>query len=192
MTVRVYSSLDNGAPVITGLAGDLGWTNTLIACLVNGYDTQAAAGWSVAFTSTNTTVLRAGGGRRAYLRIDESNAQYPIVRGYLNMTSVDSGDGAFPTTAQLAGAISPVKSSTTTNVARPWIVIANNRAFYFWIGFGVTDINAPNTSTDVTFFGDIVSYLPGDTYNTALIGRTTSSTTASDTRLSSVATISSA
>ncbi|AFL76245.1 hypothetical protein [Thiocystis violascens] len=181
MTITVYRSDDASAPVLTGEVGKL--IDLLDACLVNGYGSQPAAGWGKAFSGTNLAAYRAPSGNRMYLRVDDSIVQYPILRGYETLTGIDTGTGPFPTTAQLAGGIRPVKSSTTGTVAHPWMLIAGTRAFYLWISFVATDIGAPATTTDMIFFGDIVSYLPGDQYGTLLIGKIANDITANNTVL---------
>lgn len=181
MTVTVYRSDDASAPVLTAAAGDL--IALLDACLVNGYGSRPAAGWGKPFSGTSLAAYRAPAGNRFYLRVDDSALQYPIVRGYEAMTGIDTGTGPFPTTAQLAGGIRPVKSSTTGTVSHPWVLIASTRAFYLWISFVVTDIGAPASTTDVLFFGDLVSYLPGDAYGTMLIGKVAADITANNTVL---------
>ena len=55
------------------------------------------------------------------------------------------------------------------------------RTFYLWISFNATDMGALTTSVDMCFFGDIHSYLPGDAYATALIGKIAADTSASST-----------
>lgn len=182
MAVITYASTDTDAPQLQGVTGNTGFINVLRACLCDGYGTQVSSGWTLEFSDIGKAVFRTGGGNRTYLRIDETNAQYPILRGYKTMSTIDTGLVAFPSTAQLAGGIRPVKSYTTTAVNRPWIVVATDRAFYFWITYYVTSIGTPDTYTDVTFFGDFVSYLPGDTFNTAIIGKITNDTSPSNTR----------
>ena len=180
MAITVYRSDDVGAPELTSAAGSL--IAVLDACLVSGYGSKAASGWEKAFTDTNRAVYRAASGNRFYLYIDDTGVQYCIARGYRDMTmAADIGDGPFPTTAQLAGAIRPIKSSTTNDLVRPWIIIAGSRAVYVWIAFNQTDIGSPTTSTDLWFFGDFISYLPGDAMNTALIGRHISAVTVGHT-----------
>jgi hypothetical protein len=75
-----------------------------------------------------------------------------------------------------------VKSAGTTALARPWLVLASARALYLWIAYGGTDHTTITASTDITFFGDAVSYLPGDASMTLLIGRNITTTTSSNTR----------
>ncbi|AFL73359.1 hypothetical protein [Thiocystis violascens] len=182
MSVTVYRSDDASAPVLTAAAGDL--IALLDACLVNGYGAKAAAGWGKPYNDTNKAVYRAASGNRHYLYIDDSPTQYSLARGYRAMTAAaDTGTGAFPTVAQLAGGIRPIKSNGTDATARPWIVIADARAFYVWVAYAVTDIGAPSTSTDVWLFGEIISYLPSDAMHTILIGRQAATAAASTTSL---------
>lgn len=47
MTVRVYTSLDTGAPVLTGSRLVDRVKLILMACLVNGYGSKPAAGWTI-------------------------------------------------------------------------------------------------------------------------------------------------
>ena len=179
--ITVYRSDDASAPALTGENGTL--IAVLDACLVDGYGAKSAAGWAKAFSNTNLAAYRAAAGNRFYLRVNDSSAQYPILRGYRTMSAISTGTGAFPTEAQLSGGILPVKSSTTNSVERPWILIASDRAFYLWVGFAVTDIASPSTSTDITFFGDCPSYVPGDAMLTLLAGKAAASTTASHTNV---------
>ena len=51
MTVRIYKSTDSGAPTLTGQAFSL--ISLLLACLVDGYGSKAAAGWTKPYTGTN-------------------------------------------------------------------------------------------------------------------------------------------
>jgi len=177
--ITVYRSDDASAPVLSGTAGTL--IAVLDACLVNGYGSQASAGWAKAFTGTNLAVYRAPQGQRFYLRVDDTHAQYPVLRGYRAMTAVSTGTGLFPTTVQLSGGIRTVKSYASSTTARPWIVVASPRACYLWISFNATDMGAVNTSVDMCFFGDIASYLPGDAYGAAIIGKIVADISASST-----------
>lgn len=94
---------------------------------------RAAAGWGKPFSDVNVGVYRslhplASG---VCLRIDDSNARYPRVRGYEDMTGIDVGTDPFPTFAQR-----PVdeywwgKSDTASAAARPWTLVADG--LYLW------------------------------------------------------------
>lgn len=138
-------------------------------------------GWSKTYTGTNLGVYRAGTGVRHYLRVDDAATNiYFGVRGYETMTDVNTGTNPFPTVAQVSTPYM-FKSSTTDTVARPWIIIASEKYFYFYVARALTP---PQTFADSTtyqpamFFGEIDSYLPGDGYHSALIFANTSATAA--------------
>lgn len=180
MAVNVYRSDDPGAPVVSGTAGT--FITLLDACLVNGYGSKAAAGWTKPFSGTNLAAYRQGGGRQMYLAVDHTVAQYPTLRGFKTMTDVSNGTNAFPSTVLLAGGIRPLLSAAASTTARPWIIVATNKAFYFWVAANSTDMSTLNTSVDITFFGDYVSYVTNDAWNTAIIGKEAANTTATSTR----------
>lgn len=177
--ITLYRSDDAGAPVLSGTAGAL--ITVLNACLVTGYGDQPAAGWTRPYTGTQLAVYRPAAGTQFHLRVDDTQAQYPVLRGYRGMTGVNAGTGPFPTLVQLSGGIRTVKSATASGTARPWLLLASPRAWYLWISFNATDMGAVNPSVDLCFFGDVHSYLPGDAYAAAIIGRINADTAASST-----------
>lgn len=185
MTVRLYRSDDAGAPTLNGTAGSL--IAVLDACLVVGYGTQTAAGWAKAFSGTNLAAYRAAVGNRMYLRVDDTPAQFPLLRGYEAMTGVSAGTGPFHTDAQAPGCYA-CKSSTADTTARPWIVLADEQAAYVWANHGGTVLATPSTTVACFFFGDIVSYKPADQYATLLIARNSASTSAGFEQLGRLAT----
>ena len=67
MTVRLYRSTDGSAPTLSGTAGDL--INLLDKCLVSGYGSSTAAGWTKPYTSTNAAAFRPGLGLQYYINI---------------------------------------------------------------------------------------------------------------------------
>lgn len=172
----VYRSSDASAPVLTGAAGSL--ITVLDGCLVNGYGTQAAAGWTKAFTGTNKADYRMAGGNQFYMDIDDSAAQTAAgkeanVRGYESMTALQTGTNPFPTTAQFASPGPTIrKSATADSTPRAWILIADDRTFYMFVlagdfsGFYYT-----------WCFGDIYSYISADPGRTMCGGRTSANTT---------------
>lgn len=244
MTIKVFTSNDSGAPVLSGTAGSL--INVLDACLINGYNlrildslevtgevasataanghgfavgqtvliagaTQAGLNgeWKVsgatatqftfatptiadgAVTGTITAKIApvanwvkpfSGTGKAAYrstaagasgltLRVDDTSATTAAVRGYEEMTDVDSGTGLFPTTAQMtAGACCWRKSSTADGMARQWLMIADGKRFYFFSRF-----HASYAQHAGYFFGDLASYKAGDGYGCAVISDSASS-----------------
>lgn len=179
MTVRVYRWDDPGAPVLSSpSAGSL--IGVLDACLVNGYGSKVAAGWSKAFSGTNVAAYRQGAGSLCYLRInDATGTGQARAVGYESMTDVDTGENAFPTEAQLSGGLFININTTSTAANKPWIVVADNKRFYLWTGYAAAMTSASLLSASATyqglfFFGDIVSFRPGDAFCCQIIGATSS------------------
>lgn len=175
MTVRVYRSSDASAPVLRGnTPGDL--INVLDKCLVTGYGSQTAAGWTKPYTGTNLAAFRQGAGSNGmYIRVDDTSSasgnRAARVVGYEAMSDVNTGTPqSFPTSAQSSGGgyIWTNYTSSTPANARPWIIIADEKAFYLLIN------NYPEKTTQeynngFYFFGDINTYKTGDATHTVII-----------------------
>lgn len=177
MTVTVYRSSDASAPVLTGQVGSL--ITVLDACLVTGYGALGAAGWAKEFTATNKAVYRAAAGNRMRLRIDDTFGNESRAVGYETMTTVDAGTNAFPTNVQLSGGMYIRKSNTADATARPWVIVATEKAFYFLPdSAGANWLTAPAVSSlsGQFYFGEFQSFKSGDLYNTMIIGADTSGT----------------
>jgi len=187
----IYRSSDASAPTLNGNAGSL--VAVLNGCLVSGYGSKTALGWGSPFTATNKAVYRAPNGVRHYLDVDDSGPDATAlgrnarIRGYETMTAVGTGTGPFPTVAQAATPV-VVKSSTADAVARPWLLIGDDKTFYFFCSVALT--NPPVLSTHswntVSHFGEFQSLLTGDNYRTILgfPSTTTAATTDSTTAVS--------
>ena len=173
MAVTVYRWDDPDAPVLSNpSAGSL--IGVLDACLVNGYTGKPAVGWTKAFSGTNVAAYRQGAGSMCYLRINDGTGTFKATaRGYESMTGIDTGTGEFPTTAQLANGVYIAIGVTATAAIKPWILLADDKRFYLWVGVSLTtavDISTSTTWQALFFFGDIVSFKPGDTYCCQIIG----------------------
>jgi hypothetical protein len=179
MTVRVYRSTDVSAPVLSGTAGAL--CTVLDAVLVNGYGSQPAAGWTIAFTAASKRAYRMSttGATGMYLNVDDTGggtggAREAFMTGFQTMSALATGTGQFPTGAVVnigtapAGALVARKSSTLDAVARAWTIVANESCFYF---FPETNDNVSPTRTLPFMFGDIFSHATSDPYRCAIIGR---------------------
>src|ERR1700756_3309459 len=119
MTVRLYKSTDASAPTLTGSAGAL--LTVLDAVLVNGYGSQTAAGWTIAYTGTNKRQYQMGaGGTSCQLYIDDTGpgaggAREARINGFKTGSALGTGTGQFPTTGQMtapSGAVVVRKSAT--------------------------------------------------------------------------------
>lgn len=163
-TVRVYKSTDISAPVLTGQVGAL--VALLDACLVTGYGSSTAAGWTKPYTATNKAVFYMGAGTpRMYLDVDDTGTMEARVVGYGSMSAVATGTDPFPTAAQLSGGLFVRKSSTADATARPWLLIACERAFYLFIGAAQATYGLSSSADGACAFGAFPSYKSGDAYN---------------------------
>lgn len=186
MTVQLYRHDDASAPVLTGQAGTL--TTLLDAVLVNGYGSKAAAGWSIAQTTTNKRAYKQGAGGNhptgMHLYVDDTGpgaagAREARVCGFETMSAITPvGTGQFPNSTQSpigGGYLVTRKSSTNNATARKWYIIANAWTVYIFIETGDNG-NGPALG-NATIFGDFVSYKAGDAYAQVMIARTAENTT---------------
>ncbi|MDD5247528.1 MAG: hypothetical protein PHY45_00985 [Rhodocyclaceae bacterium] len=169
----LYKSTDPSAPVLTGSAGAL--ISVLDACLVNGYGSQAAAGWTKPYSGTNKAVYRMGtsGNTGFYLNIQDNapvSGRDARAWGYEVASAQDTGTGQFPTTSQLSTGVFIRKSNTADSTARAWYLLADSSCFYLFIESG--DFVTPTHCTSFAF-GDFYTYKSGDAYNCAIYGRVT-------------------
>ena len=168
MTVRRYSSTDPSAPVFNGAAGSL--IALLDACLVNGYGSKAASGWTKTAIATNVAAYKQPSGSNGmFIRVDDTTTLTSRIVGCETQASyVDGASNIFPTAVQLAGGAYITKSSDTST-ARAWVLVCNGKSFYIIIN----QAGAVDWSTAfVGGFSQIDSYYAGDAYNNLLISGT--------------------
>jgi len=136
----------------------------------------AGCGWTKPVTGTNLAAFKQGAGSSGlYLRVDDTNAAYAIVRGYETMPGdINSGTGPFPSATQNSGLLYWHKSSTSDATARPWMAIADEGFLAFVIDIN-TNGNSASPQGTLHLFGDITSYLPGDQFKAIIKGATTTS-----------------
>lgn len=177
MGVNLYRSTDASAPSLTGQTGSL--VALLDAILVNGYGSQAAAGWTIAYTGTSRRDYKQGTGSNGYyLDVDDSGPgagsyREARMRGYETMSALATGTQAFPTSSQSSFGVVCRKSTTADSTARTWYCVADATCFYLFVDTG--DWTNPAYSMAIAF-GDIFSYKSGDTYNTVCVGRNAENT----------------
>jgi len=175
MPVRVYRSTDPEAPVLSGTVGSL--INVLRACLVDGYGTQAPAGWSMPYTDGLTPPQRAHfrqaprAGWEAYdiEILDNGNtgfgadrAGYAAFWGWVGATGLGQGTIAFP--VRTSNGIFVRKSATSDTTPRAWFVVASERAFHFVLYHAT----GPDwAAAYLGFFGDLLPV--GQNDNTAVL-----------------------
>ncbi len=168
---KIYKSTDAAAPVMRGERRAL--VDVLRACLVDGYGDKAAAGWTLEYINAtfDKAVFRnnPATGTGFFLQVNgfsTANAYTHALQGYEVMSDIDNGIGLFNT-----GVAQEVYSSNAASPAsRPWVLLADDRAFFLFI-WHTTTVTPPTTANlDVTgiFFGDVIARLPGDAFACAL------------------------
>lgn len=192
MAVTCYRSSDASAPTLTGVVGSL--TTLLDAVLVNGYGSQPAAGWTIAFTGTNQRVYTQGTGSSGLsLYVNDtaiSTAQEALVTGFEVASALGTGTGQFPLTAQnnlggtAGGALRWRKSTTASATVRNWTIVADATCLYLFVETG--DLGSPQSAYGF-FFGDIFAYKASDPYRALLIGGTSNNSNGGDNFHSMVA-----
>lgn len=170
----IYKSTDTSAPTLAGTVGSL--VALLDACLVSGYGSKAAAGWTKPFTGTNKAAFKQGTGSNGfYLRVQDDGpgaggAREARITGYETMSDVDTGTGSFPTAVQgLGGVVAAMccrKSNSADATARSWIVVADARTVYLFVSAGIANNYFP------TFFGEFYSFLNSDSYRVGIASGT--------------------
>lgn len=160
----VYTSADTGAPVLQGYSSE--YEGLLTACLVTGYSSKAAAGWSKVFSEPQTAVFRAPAGVRHYWKVEDSllsgSTHYARLYGYETMSDIHTGTGRFPTAAQRPNGLHHYYVNAA--VARPWVVIADDRSAYIF-----TDPAGDQKYYGV-HIGEILALNDTDTFRSLLVG----------------------
>jgi hypothetical protein len=162
----------------------------LDAVLVNGYGSQSPLGWTKVYSGTNAASYKqpAGTTNGFYLDVDDTaagsaNAFFTKVHGFETMTALATGTNAFPTTAQTSATGGWWWKSTETSSATTvsWVVVGTDKMFYLWIKTAAANTFAPGGDAGPMYcFGDILSYKPGDIYNTTIVCSTSAGTSSID------------
>ena len=127
----------------------------------------AAANWTRAFTAANKAVWQSAevGASQLPLQVLDANAQYSTVTGFISMSDVDTG-----TESWHAGYWK--KSSSSDNVQRPWVAVADGKTLHLFIGWNQIVGSTPMYSHYV--FGDLASYVTSDAYAAMLCAHSAS------------------
>lgn len=111
------------------------------------------------------------------LRIDDTGTTMARVVGYESMSDVNTGVGAFPSAAQMAGGGYWPKSNLANASPVPWFLAGDARGFYLWVAPFAVSVPACNSGW-VRGFGDMVVLRPGgDAYACGLNFSTNNSPT---------------
>ncbi len=181
MTTRLYKWDDVSAPSHSGTGlGQI--LNILRACLVTGYGTRTAAGWTNPYLDlpNNVGVFQGLAGTGDLFRIDDNiNYEYSKITGFSTMSDVDTGTEEYPKVPDDVSStnwIQPNRDSSNVSYD-PWYVIASEEFCYF-ISHGASSERA------CFFFGEYEKITPSATVPNYCIsasrGTSVTSTTVGD------------
>jgi hypothetical protein len=169
----IYRWDDADAPVLSGTPGSL--INLLRKCLVEGYGSKAAAGWSMPFISVDeiTAVFRGNAVAsfgRFFKFIDDSNGTKMC--GYETMSDIDNGLGRIPGGNSSTSYKYIYKSTSADGSMRPWVMIADSCCFYIYTRYSTTDGSyGPQDNTGrLCFVGDMLPTDPANTFLSGVVG----------------------
>jgi len=149
---------DAGAPALTGQVG------SLIPVLDRALGTaDAVNGWEKVYTATNVAVYRPRRGLRIFMRVDDTNTQYALIRFYETMSDASTGTNIHPTVAQVATYTFP-KSVTADSTVREYNFTASDRFFVARVRWGTFTSQGGGESDDVVFAGEPLSIQANDPY----------------------------
>ena len=162
LPVTVYRWDDAGAPQLTA-AKPSEIINVLKKCLVEGYGTKSALGWSVLFEDTGLRkiVLRnspvTGSGGAFQLWSDGGADLFSTPMRVKSAISISALDTFFKPSYQQA-------MSARTSSWNEWVLIGTSNAFYFIYGLtgGNTDAFGGIPQDNTIFVGDYDEFIPGD------------------------------
>jgi hypothetical protein len=131
----------------------------------------APLGWDNPFSGTNIEVFRSPNvlSPRHYLRVEDQTLSYGArVVAYHTMSDVNTGVDPYPSAAQVSGGVHWAKSSALTAATCPWVLIGDDRTFYYIPAYSRSRPSA--IGYGAVGFGDIESLVPGDVAHSALTG----------------------
>lgn len=184
-TVRIYSSSDISAPQLN--SSNCSLVNVLQACLVTGYGSKNAAGWTQIGPTANCIALKGSGRTNCWLYVEDSmsnintsgsgNNRVAHIRGFESITNlyangaVNTNSAPFPTFAQIniSNGLFMVKSGSLNLTNREWILIADENCFYFFNEYGANANASTFVGYSQHFFGDFISWKTTDMYNCAVL-----------------------
>lgn len=133
------------------------------------------AGWTKPYSASNIAAYRSGtGSNQRYYRIDDNgptNAYHANLVGYGAMTDVNTGTDRFPTAVQYANGLIIHKSTAAGVTTRDWAILATPKICYLYID-AETVSGSWSAQGSMIAFGDYVSTVPGDTFNSFIRANT--------------------
>lgn len=171
MTVRLFKSSETGAPQLgNSTSGDL--LTILRACLVEGFGSRTAAGWTMPFSDLPNKIACFKSATGDTLRLDDSiHYQYASGLGFKTMSDLNTGTEQYPNSDFLGDENVNhwrlQKRYGTASQYDPWFVVASEDWFYF-----VQWVNSTTQSYPSGFyFGEFESSNPAQPEPYIITGR---------------------
>lgn len=181
MAITVYRSDDTSAPLLTPTDGSF---NALLkACLVDGYGSKLAAGWTMPYDDlvNGKSIFQNTTSKKLWVLHNGSSTtnsagttyfRYAFMRGIEGYTDFDTTTGNYPniigdpntdfTTAAFQAPSILLSDSESFSSGIKWFVIADDKTFYMWIGMG--------SYNDGNLDPSLLDLQSSDVYQTTLIG----------------------
>lgn len=192
---KIYRWDDTDAPIGNGARGSL--ISVLKACLVDGYGSKQAAGWTMPFVNSGASQAafrnNPATGTGFFLHVDGESETYPNrnkIQAYESMSDYQTGLGQFNNGTQFYFMMSSAYNGDAS--PRPWLLIADDRCFYLWSWAAKTNntVDPADYQTPFLFFGDFVCRDANDAFGCVLNANASTSIYSNrpwDIRASSVA-----
>lgn len=129
----------------------------------------AGAGWTKLFSGTNLAAYQSSNvtSTKCVLRVDDTGVNNARVVSYESMSDINTGVGPCPTSAQVSGGLYWPKSSASGGSARSWVLVADDKAFYFKIN----TLSAGSQECGIAYgAGDIIPARTSDAFGFAIMG----------------------
>lgn len=141
MTIRVYSSLDTGAPALSGSPYNR-IKQILMATLVTGYGSKPAAGWTVAHEVEHGFSLGNGDGFISFANAIGYNNSY-----WVKILETVTGDSDGHATGLNERIQTQHYNLGYTGSYAHWYVVADEKTVIYYIGGGTTTADMLDAST---------------------------------------------
>lgn len=128
----------------------------------------APAGWGKPGAEANLGAYRGSAGNRHVLRVDDTGTMEARAVSAEWLTDIYTYGPISPVATQLSGGVYWRKSNTADGVARPWVLIADDRLMYLFASFSDTTGAA---GYEGYVYGETSSLRADDAYHTLIVGR---------------------
>lgn len=159
MTIRMYSSLDTGAPALSGTYFNR-LRQILTACLVSGYGAKPGAGWTITHSHDQGVAYSNGEGNAYFSYQDDTQrTNAGIIETITDSSSkTPVGDNAYQASDGLTASGGNL-SGTNTH----WVVVADEKTCIVMFGGGFTGADSTYTGSGAQamplYFGRYINAL---------------------------------